>query len=86
MLGKLGKLYKPIRSGNLEPFWQDTDNPGPWLCSMPAQRTFYMTLILQRSFYTPESLQRNDYASPAWWSRILTSSSGIPPLISFNMK
>lgn len=61
------------------------DSPGSQLYSTPAQRTSYTTLILQRSFYLLESLWRSDYASPNWWSRILTSSSGIPPLISCNM-
>lgn len=86
VLGRVGKLCKPISSGNLKPCWQDADDPGLWLCSTPAQRTFCTTLILQRRFYSPESLWRNYYASLAWWSRILTSSSGIPPLINFNMK
>lgn len=85
VLGRVGKLYKQISFGNLKPCWQNAD-PELQLRCMIAQRTFYMTLILQRSFYSPESLRRNDYVPLAWWSRILTSSSGISLLISFNMK
>ena len=60
VLSRVRKPYKPISSGNLEPCCQDADCPVAWVHPTPAQRTFYMTLILQRRFYSPESLRRND--------------------------